>query len=135
MSYPLTALDGVDEHAVRLPKSAGIRTTGKLLEAAKDAKGRKAIATRTGLDEKTLLRWANMADRMRIKGLGADYAALLREAGVETVRELKHRNAARLARAMADANAQRKLVQFLPSEKAVTRWIEQAKTLPLKITY
>ena len=135
MSYPLTALDGVDEHAVGLLKSVGIRTTGKLLEAAKDAKGRKAIATRTGLDEKTLLRWANMADRMRIKGLGADYAALLREAGVETVRELKHRNAARLARAMADANAQRKLVQFLPSEKAVTRWIEQAKTLPLKITY
>ena len=135
MSYPLTALDGVDEHAVCLLKSVGIRTTGKLLEAAKDAKGRKAIATRTGLDEKTLLRWANMADRMRIKGLGADYAALLREAGVETVRELKHRNAARLARAMADANAQRKLVQFLPSEKAVTRWIEQAKTLPLKITY
>lgn len=135
MSYPLTDLDGVDEDAARLLKGAGIRTSGKLLEAAKDAKGRRALAQRTGLDEKLLLRWANMADRMRIKGLGADYAALLREAGVDTVRELKHRNAARLARAMAEANAQRPRVRILPSAKAVTRWIEQAKSLPPKITY
>ena len=135
MSYPLTDLDGVDEATARLLKRAGIRTTGALLEAAKDAKGRRALANRTGLDDRLLLKWANTADRMRIKGLGADYAALLHAAGVETVRELKHRNAARLARALADANAERKLVLFLPSEKAVTRWIEQAKTLPLKITY
>ena len=36
---------------------------------------------------------------------------------------------------MADANKKRKLVRFLPSEKLVTRWVEHAKKLPLKITY
>ena len=36
---------------------------------------------------------------------------------------------------MAEANKKRKLVRFLPSEKAVKRWIEHAKKLPLKITY
>jgi hypothetical protein len=40
-----------------------------------------------------------------------------------------------LAKAMAAANARRKLVRVLPSEKAVVRWIEHAKKLPLKITY
>jgi len=36
---------------------------------------------------------------------------------------------------MADANTKRKLVRLLPSEKAVSRWIEHAKKLQLKITY
>jgi hypothetical protein len=36
---------------------------------------------------------------------------------------------------MAEANAKRKMVRFLPSPKAVEKWIERAKTLPLKISY
>jgi Domain of unknown function (DUF4332) len=116
-------------------KSAGIRSTGKLLRVAKDPKGRKALAARTGLDEKCILRSANMADRMRIKGIGEDYAVLLEAAGVDTVRELKYRNPRNLAKAMADANTKRKLVQLLPSEKAIERWIEHAKRLDLVISY
>jgi hypothetical protein len=76
-----------------------------------------------------------MADRMRIKGVGEDYATLLQAAGVDTVKELKYRNPARLAKAIAEANAKRKLVGVLPSDRAVVRWIEHAKRLPLKITY
>jgi predicted flap endonuclease-1-like 5' DNA nuclease len=128
-------IDGIDEDVAQMLKAVGIRTTAGLLEAAKDAKGRKALAARTGLNEKLLLQWANVADRMRIKGIGEEYAQLLRAAGVDTVRELKHRNAVRLARAMKAANDRRKLVRFLPSEKHVTKWIEQAKKLPLKISY
>jgi hypothetical protein len=116
-------------------KSVGIRTTAGLLEAAKDPRGRKRLATKTGIDPKRILRWANMADRMRVKGVGEDYAELLEAAGVDTVKELKYRNPANLAKAMADANARRKLVRLMPSEKAVVRWIEHAKKLPLKISY
>ena len=50
-------------------------------------------------------------------------------------KELKYRNPAKLAKAMAEANKKRKLVRFLPPENLVTRWIEHAKKLPLKITY
>lgn len=135
MSYSIKDLDGIDENAVELLRAAGIRTTLKLLEAAKDPKGRKSLACRTGLDEKRLLQWANTADRMRIKGLGPDYAELLRVVGVDTVRELKHRNADRLLKAIRDANAQRRLVKAPPSQQAIRRWIEQAKRLPLKISY
>jgi hypothetical protein len=72
---------------------------------------------------------------MRIKGMGKGYVCLLREVGVDTVRELKYRNPANLAKAMADANKRKKLVRFLPPEKLVVRWVEHAKKLPLKITY
>jgi hypothetical protein len=51
------------------------------------------------------------------------------------VKELKYRNPAKLAKAMAEANARRKLVRVLPSDRAVERWIEHAKRLQLKISY
>jgi predicted flap endonuclease-1-like 5' DNA nuclease len=135
MSYPLTAIDGIDADVAAALKSAGVRTSVRLLEAAKDPRGRKTLSDQTGFCEKDILRWANMADRMRIKGMGKEFAGLMQAAGVVTVKELKYRNPARLAKAIADANAKRKLVRVLPSENAILRWIEQAKKLPMKITY
>jgi predicted flap endonuclease-1-like 5' DNA nuclease len=135
MSYPISDLEGIEPQIASKLKSVGIRTTAKLLEAAKNPKGRKELAARTGIGEKRLLCCANMADRMRIKGIGEEYAELLQAAGVDTVKELKFRNPRNLAKAMASANAKRKLVRLLPTENAVLRWIEHAKKLPLKITY
>ena len=76
-----------------------------------------------------------MADMMRIKGIGEEYSELLEAAGVDTVRELKYRNPKKLAEAIAAANTRRRLVRLLPSEKAVTKWIAEARSLPMKITY
>lgn len=134
-SYPITDLGDLSAEAVAALRKAGIRTTGKLLEVAKNSKGRKALALKTSLSESRILAWANMADRMRVKGLGKEYAELLKAAGVDTVKELKYRNPEKLAKAMAAANAKRKLVRLVPSEKAIGRWIEDARKLPLKITY
>lgn len=134
ISYPLKSL-GVTASETAALKEAGIKTAGALLEAAKTPKGRKELATATGLDPKRILELANKADRLRVKGLGKEYAELLRAAGVDTVRELKYRNPAKLAEAMAAANKKRKVVRLVPTDKAVGRWIEAAKKLPLKITY
>jgi len=135
MSYPIADIEDIDVDEAKALKSVGIRTTEKLLEAAKSPKGRKQLAAKTELNEKMLLRWANIADKLRIKGMGKEYAALLREVGVDTVKELRYRNPARLAKSMAEANKKRKLVGFLPSEKLARRWVEDAKKLPQKITY
>ena len=135
MSYPITDIDGIDGEAAAILKSAGIRSTERLLESARTVRGRKLLAAKTGFDEKSLLCWANVADRMRIKGISKEYAELLRVVGVDTVKELKYRNPVNLAKAMAEANKKNKLVRFLPSEKVVARWIDRAKKLPLKISY
>ncbi len=135
MSCPIADLGCIDPALVPRLKSLGIRTSDKLLDAAGSLRGRKTISQKTGIDEKSLLCVANKIDRMRVKGVGQDYAELLHIAGVDTVRELKYRNPKRLAEAMADANAERKLVRVLPSEGTVKRWIEHAKKLPIKISY
>src|SRR2546423_4934699 len=135
MSYSISQIDGLSEDEIRALRALGLRTTERLLEAARTPKGRRLLAEKTSIDEKRLLDCANACDHMRIKGMGKGYVGLLREVGVSTVRELKYRNPANLAKAMAEANKEQKLVRFLPSEKLVVRWVEHARKLQLKIVY
>jgi predicted flap endonuclease-1-like 5' DNA nuclease len=135
MTYPIADIAGIAPALRAKLKGAGIRTTGKLLESAKRFKDRKALAKKIDIDARILLSIANLADRMRIKGVGQEYAELLQASGVDTVNELRYRNPAKLAKAMAEVNAERKLVRVLPSEVMIRRWIEHAKKLPLKISY
>jgi len=116
-------------------KSLGIRTTAALLEAARTVKGRKALASKTGISEQQFLEWANVSDYMRIPGMGKAKVNLVRAAGVTTVRELAMRNPARLAQNMKEVNTKRRLVRVLPSEKSVEQIIAQARKLQPKITY
>jgi len=85
VSYPISAIAGIGPATSARLKAIGIRTTAKLLEAAKSAKARKDLAQKLDVDEHAVLRWANLADRMRIKGVREPYAQLLQDAGVDTV--------------------------------------------------
>jgi len=135
MTYPISEIEGMSAFAASKLKSLGIRTTSALLEAARTVKGRKALSTQTGISEQQLLDWANVSDYMRIPGMGRAKVNLVRAAGVTTVRELAHRNPARLAQNIKEVNTRRKLVRVLPSEKSVEQLIAQARKLQPKITY
>lgn len=135
MAYLLKAITGIGPEMAAKFKALGIQTTGELLDAGGVYKARKELAAKLGTTEQTVLRWVNLCDRMRLKGVREPYAELLREAGVDTVKELKYRNPAKLAEAMAAANRKRKLVRLLPKEKRVAGWVAQARVLPSKVTY
>jgi predicted flap endonuclease-1-like 5' DNA nuclease len=135
MTYPITEIQGIGTDIAAVLKTDGIRTTLGLLRLAKTPTQRLKIALKTGMPEKHVLDWVTAADRMRVKGVGWEYAELLRAAGVRTVNELRFRNPQKLALAMAEINAKRKLVRLLPSVNTVTRWIETAKKLPPVICY
>jgi hypothetical protein len=144
-SYPIKEIGGIDTASLEKLRAVRIRTTAGLLKAAKDAKGRKALADKTGIPVAEILNLVNRADLMRVKGLGGDYTCLLRGVGVDTLRALRHRNPQHLAKKMAAENTERlkktaknkngKAVQLLPSEKAIQKWIERARALPIEITY
>src|SRR5438874_6636624 len=99
-SYPILEIEGVGPLMAEKLKKAGIRTTVGLLKRAKTAAGRKKLAQICSVPASAILKWANMADLMRIRGVAEEYCELLEAAGVTTVRELQHRNPANLARRM-----------------------------------
>lgn len=135
MGYPITDIRAIGTETAMALKSEGIRTTVGLLRKASTPKQRLTIAERIGTNDKLVLDWVTAADRMRVKGVGWDYAELLRAAGVKTVKELKFRNPQKLVEQMTEANNRRKLVRSLPTVSMVQRWIENAKKLPPVIRY
>ncbi len=89
----------------------------------------------TGIPEKLILKWTNHADLFRIKGVAGQFAELLEAAGVDTVKELRHRVAANLQPKLVEINDAKNLCNRVPSVSEVERMIEQAKTLEPVITY
>ena len=135
MSYKIEEIEGIGPTYGEKLRAADIQTTDDLLKACAAPAGRKDMADKTGLSEKQILKWANMADLMRISGVGEEYSELLEAAGVDTVKELKHRVPANLAAKMAEVNETKKLTRQVPSADTVAKWVEQAKELPAVLTY
>lgn len=113
------------KEATRLRK-AGVRTTESLLRHASTKRGRNALAKVTDLDPDRLLDWVNRADLMRIKGVGAEYADLLKTVGVDNVKALRRRNPRSLLSSMVEVNDTERLVRRLPTESMVASWVELA---------
>jgi predicted flap endonuclease-1-like 5' DNA nuclease len=135
MSYKIETIEGVAKVYGEKLRAAGIKSTGQLLERGKTPKGRKEVAAATGITESLILKWTNMCDLMRIKGVARQMSELLEKAGVDTVKELKMRVPANLHKAMTDANAKSKLVRQLPGLKQVESWVAQAKSMPPTMEY
>lgn len=135
MGYKIEEIEGIGPAYAEKLAAADIKTTDELLKLCCDAKGRKATAEKTGLSEGQLLKWANMADLMRISGIGSEYSELLEAAGVDTVKGLRNRNAENLAAKMAEVNETKNLTRALPAGKTVSKWIEQAGSLEPLITH
>ncbi len=128
-------IEGIGPKFAKKLQAVGVRSTGRLLQIGADKRGRKDLAEETGISEKLVLEWVNLADLMRVKGIGEEYSDLLEEAGVDTVKELQHRSPENLIDALVEINEKKALVRRLPSSKQVKSWITQSKKLPPVVKY
>ena len=135
MTYPIQDIEGIGPTFGEKLAAAGINTTDDLLNRCCGRSGRKTAAAETGVSETLILKWTNMADMMRISGIGPQFAELLEAAGVDTVKELAQRNAENLATAMASKNEEKNLTNAVPAQSVVSGWIEAAKTTEGRMTY
>jgi predicted flap endonuclease-1-like 5' DNA nuclease len=131
----LEKIEGIGSKYAKMLREIGVPTTNALLEMGSTPKGRKEIAERSGISGKLILEWVNHVDLFRIDGVGEEFADLLEEGGVDTIRELARRNPANLYKKIVAVNEDKNLVRRLPSDSQVDEWVAQAKKLPRIITY
>jgi predicted flap endonuclease-1-like 5' DNA nuclease len=135
MAMNIEKIEGIGPKSGEALRNAGVRTVDDLLDAGANRKLRAKLSRKTGISETRILKCVNMADLFRINGVASQYAELLECAGVDTVKELQHRNAENLAKQMAEVNAAKNLVRRPPSSSIVSDWVAQAKKLPGKVSY
>ncbi|MBQ7442587.1 MAG: DUF4332 domain-containing protein [Bacteroidaceae bacterium] len=135
MAYKIIQIEGVGDVYAEKLVAAGIEKVSQLLERCAAPKGRQELAEQTGISEKLILRWTNHADLFRIKGIGPQFAELLEVAGVDTVKEFRHRVPENLQPKLEEVNAERHLVGRVPSLKEVRKMVAQAQELEPVMTY
>ncbi|MEM9166635.1 MAG: DUF4332 domain-containing protein [Planctomycetota bacterium] len=134
-NYPIEDVEGIGPTYGQKLRDAGIDDTDALLKACATADDRKALEDKTGIGHEHILKWANMVDLYRVKGIGSEFSELLEASGVDTVPELAQRNAANLAEKMIEVNEAKSLTRRVPSESEVAGWVEHAKTLDRALHY
>ncbi len=135
MAKKIAEIEGIGPvYAEKLSK-AGVMTVEGLLDKGASRTGRKNIAEDSGIDEGKILNWVNKADLFRIKGVGPQFSELLEAAGVDTVKELRNRNAENLHAKLVEVQAEKKITRAVPALKQVVKFVDQAKNLPPIVTY
>ena len=135
MDYKIIDIEGIGDVYAQKLIAAGINKVSELLEKCAAPKGRKALAEETGISEKLILKWTNHADLFRINGVGPQFAELLEAAGVDTVKEFRHRVAANLQPKLEETNAAKNICNRVPAVSEIQKMIDQAKELEPKMTY
>ncbi len=135
MAYKIEQIEGIGEVYGQKLEAVGIKTTEDLLANCASAAGRQKVEEETGISHKLILKWTNHADLMRINGIAGQFAELLEAAGVDTVKEFRHRVPANLQPKLVEINEQKNLCNRVPALSEVERMIAQAKELEPLITY
>jgi predicted flap endonuclease-1-like 5' DNA nuclease len=135
MPKAITMIEGIGPAYKAKLEVAGITSVEALLEKGGAKKGRVDIAASTGISEKRILKWVNMADLFRINGIASQFAELLKATGVDTVKELKMRNPANLHKMLIETNEQKKLTRAVPALSQIEDFINQAKLMEPMVTH
>jgi predicted flap endonuclease-1-like 5' DNA nuclease len=135
VSYPVREIEGIGPKFEEKLHSAGIKTTEELLDACRTPGQRARLADSAEVRPDLILTFANRADLMRIRGVGGQFAELLNEAGVDTVRELARRNPDNLHAKLVEVNEARPICKTVPGAGQVARFVEEAKTMDPRLEY
>lgn len=135
MAYKIEQVEGIGPVYAEKLAAVGIKTTEDLLAQCASAAGRKKVEETTEISHKLILKWTNHADLFRINGIAGQFAELLEAAGVDTVKEFRHRVPANLQPKLVEVNNEKNLCNRVPSVSELEKMIAQAKELEPLITY
>jgi predicted flap endonuclease-1-like 5' DNA nuclease len=131
----LTAIKGIGRrYAALLHDKGHIDSVQELLKEGAAPQGRVEIHSRTGLSPKLILRWVQLADLMRVEGVGSDYSQLLWEAGITSASDLSAQEPKALLKELSRVKEEQGSIRRLPYPEQIADWIRKASELETLVT-
>jgi predicted flap endonuclease-1-like 5' DNA nuclease len=132
---PISKLRGVPVTTRKALKRQRINTCPQLLAAAAAAGKRAALAQAAGIAPDLLTTIVQRADMGRVQGIGVIFDLMLEEVGVCDVATLAQQDATVLHLRLKTYNQRERLSRRSPTLEEVEHWVEQAKALPVLVSY
>ena len=130
---PLTSIKGIGPSYQAKLRATGIKSVEDLREASTTPGKRAELSKQVDRNESIILRWVQIADLMRIKGVDTQQGTLLWEAGIKAPADLPAQQQNHLLPLLRKINTDIRIVKKLPSSEQLTGWIAQAEKLPVLI--
>lgn len=129
-SVSLSQLRGLTATEVNKLSKLGLNTTAELLKAAPSTKKEQELAKKAGISLDRMREAVNRADLVQVKGMGPAKADLFENAGVNSAKELAHRDPKKLTQTLEKyVTAHKELNYRAPDEKTVKTLVDRAKAL------
>lgn len=128
-SYLLDEINSMNHYYKKKLAKRGIFTTLDLLERCSNEYQIIRFAKMTGLSRSLLRKWVRLADIMRVKGIGEEYAKLLITLGYDNLEALSIEKGKILHEKIENYDKTKKKVKRMPSEKEIRMWIKSARQL------
>ena len=135
MGLPLAKLRQVPPLLRAALKVRHITTCDQLLAAASRFEHRAALAHAARIEPDRLTDLVCQADLERVKGVGWAFGLMLEALGVDDVAILARQQPGQLHEQLRRYNQTHKLARRAPTADEVAGWIEQARQLPVLVTY
>jgi len=125
---PIIEIEGVGTKYGKILENAGVFKVENLLSLGTGEI--KELKDKTKISEKLLDKWAEHADLMRIGGVGPEYADVLNQIGIDSVKEFAQRNPQNTLDRIIELDKEKPDVfRKPPTLKEVEDWISQAKEI------
>ena len=125
---PIIEIEGIGKKYGIKMETAGILDVESLIGL--DRNGIKELAKKTKISEKLIDKWAEHADLMRIGGIGPEYAEVINEIGIDSVKEFAQRNPNNtLERIMKLDKEKPDMFRRPPTLNMIEDWIKEAKEI------
>lgn len=126
---------GISDETVSKLEKAGIKNTVKLFDRVIQAESRKKLATETGITEKEVLLLTKLTDLSRIRWVGATFAKMLYDLGVDTVSKVTKEDPADLHARVNQLNKEKSIFKGHIGLNDIKIVVDIAKDVPLDIKY
>ena len=121
-------IEGVGSKYSKILEKAGVANVEDFLSF--DSVKIKDLSASTKISEKIIDKWAEHADLMRIGGVGPEYADVLNQIGIDSVKELAQRNPNNtLDRIMELDKKKPDVFRKPPRIEEIEEWIDEAKKI------
>ncbi|PKP37159.1 MAG: hypothetical protein CVT98_06475 [Bacteroidetes bacterium HGW-Bacteroidetes-15] len=126
---------GIDSNTAICLEKIGIKDTYKLYDRVLNKESRKELAEITGLTIHTILELTKLADLSRIKWVGATFARMLYDLGVDTVEKASKADPVNLHDQINKYNKENGLYKGHIGLNDIKIFVDAAKEVPIEIEY
>ena len=133
--YYLADLEGFSVTRLNALRAKGIQTTEHFLKPSITAEDRKRLSVDLNYKLSEVTSFALECELLQVDGVGPKMVKLLRAAGVTGVDDFSKRNAQSLLMRLDMVNQELKVMEQLPPEGFIYRWIKLAGSASLRLSY